>query len=146
VDAPLDALPLVLLPGFGNCSRDYECPFGDPDDSVAATLRVRSLSKHHEYQKTVNFSCHESLPQVLLPDFGKCSPDCECPMGGPGGSVAASLRVAASYCHSPQITAIMMPLVIIPCHWFYSPALAAAREINSAHLVTLMTVWRPFSW
>lgn len=40
VDAPPNAAPLVLLPGFGNCSKDYECPFGNPDDSVAAGLRV----------------------------------------------------------------------------------------------------------
>jgi hypothetical protein len=40
VDATIDSLPLVVLPGFGNCTRDYECPFGDADDSIAAALRV----------------------------------------------------------------------------------------------------------
>ena len=40
VDAPLDTPPVVLLPGFGNCSADYEIHHGDPDDSMAAILRV----------------------------------------------------------------------------------------------------------
>ena len=42
VDAPVDTPPLVLLPGFGNCSKDYEYPNSDPNDSLAAALRVKS--------------------------------------------------------------------------------------------------------
>ncbi len=40
VDAPVDTPPLVVLPGFGNCSKDYECPNGNPDESMVAVLRV----------------------------------------------------------------------------------------------------------
>ncbi|EIE24439.1 hypothetical protein COCSUDRAFT_35925 [Coccomyxa subellipsoidea C-169] len=43
VDAPVDTPPLVVLPGFGNCSKDYECPNGNPDDSMVAVLRRRGF-------------------------------------------------------------------------------------------------------
>ncbi|BDA42929.1 hypothetical protein COCOBI_03-8220 [Coccomyxa sp. Obi] len=43
VDAPVDTPPVVLLPGFGNCSADYENPYGDPSDSMAAILRRRGF-------------------------------------------------------------------------------------------------------
>ena len=41
VDAARNSLPLVILPGFGNCARDYEEPDGPAGDSIAAALRVR---------------------------------------------------------------------------------------------------------
>jgi len=40
VRAPPDAAPLVLLPGFGNNSDDYERPFGDSEAAIATALRV----------------------------------------------------------------------------------------------------------
>lgn len=43
VDAPVDTPPIVLLPGFGNCSADYENPYGSPNESMAAVLRVRAI-------------------------------------------------------------------------------------------------------
>ncbi len=43
-EAPPGAPPLVILPGFGNCSADYEAPDGDPEASIAAALRVLALT------------------------------------------------------------------------------------------------------
>ena len=40
VNAPSDCPPIVILPGFGNCSRDYEEPFAPAEDSIAVALRV----------------------------------------------------------------------------------------------------------
>ena len=40
VEAPLGAPPVVILPGFGNNSTDYEAPFGDPESAVATALKV----------------------------------------------------------------------------------------------------------
>ena len=41
VEAPAGARPIVILPGFGNCSTDYEAPFGVAEGSLANNLRVR---------------------------------------------------------------------------------------------------------
>lgn len=41
VEAPTAAPPIVLLPGFGNCTQDYVAPFGDEEAGVAAVLQVR---------------------------------------------------------------------------------------------------------
>ena len=43
-EAPLGAPPLVILPGFGNCSADYEAPEGDQEASIAGALRVWRLA------------------------------------------------------------------------------------------------------
>ena len=40
VEAPPGHPPLLLLPGFGNCSADYLAPFGDEEMSVVAALKV----------------------------------------------------------------------------------------------------------
>jgi len=40
VEAPTAAPPIVLLPGFGNCTQDYVAPFGDEEAGVAAVLQV----------------------------------------------------------------------------------------------------------
>lgn len=40
VAAPQGAPPIVLLPGFGNCTEDYTAPFGDEEASIAAALQV----------------------------------------------------------------------------------------------------------
>lgn len=40
VEAPAGAPPIVLLPGFGNCTQDYVAPFGDEEAGVAAVLQV----------------------------------------------------------------------------------------------------------
>lgn len=40
VEAPAAAPPIVLLPGFGNCTQDYVAPFGDEEAGVAAALQV----------------------------------------------------------------------------------------------------------
>ncbi|GBF96015.1 hypothetical protein Rsub_08830 [Raphidocelis subcapitata] len=39
--APPNARPIVLLPGFGNCSDDYETPFGCAEEGLATQLRER---------------------------------------------------------------------------------------------------------
>ncbi|KAK9821764.1 hypothetical protein WJX81_006068 [Elliptochloris bilobata] len=41
VVAPPEAPPVVILPGFGNDTGDYECPFGDKDAAIATALRNR---------------------------------------------------------------------------------------------------------
>ena len=46
VDAPSNSLPLVILPGFGNCARDYEEPNGPAEESMAAALRVSTDQTH----------------------------------------------------------------------------------------------------
>lgn len=38
--APKGAPPLVILPGFGNCSADYTAPFGLQQNSIAHFLQV----------------------------------------------------------------------------------------------------------
>ncbi|PRW60544.1 alpha beta-hydrolase isoform B [Chlorella sorokiniana] len=43
VEAPVAAPPIVLLPGFGNCTQDYVAPFGDEDAGVAAVLQRRGF-------------------------------------------------------------------------------------------------------
>jgi hypothetical protein len=40
VEAQPGAPPIVILPGFGNCSEDYTAPFGNEEAAVAAVLRV----------------------------------------------------------------------------------------------------------
>jgi len=35
--------PVVILPGFGNNTGDYEAPFGDPNTSLCASLRKRGF-------------------------------------------------------------------------------------------------------
>ena len=37
-------LPLIILPGFGNATRDYVAPFGNEDASLAAALARRGFS------------------------------------------------------------------------------------------------------
>lgn len=39
--------PIVILPGFGNASRDYDAPFGNADASLAAALRARGFENLH---------------------------------------------------------------------------------------------------
>jgi pimeloyl-ACP methyl ester carboxylesterase len=39
--------PIVILPGFGNASRDYEAPFGNADASLAAALARRGFTNVH---------------------------------------------------------------------------------------------------
>ena len=41
--APPGACPVVVCPGFGNNSTDYLAPFGDPNSSLAASLRARGF-------------------------------------------------------------------------------------------------------
>lgn len=36
-------LPVVILPGFGNATRDYVAPFGKPDDSLTSVLLRRGI-------------------------------------------------------------------------------------------------------
>ncbi|PSC68465.1 GPI inositol-deacylase PGAP1-like isoform B [Micractinium conductrix] len=43
VEAPQGTPPIVLLPGFGNCTADYTAPFGDEEASVAAALQRRGF-------------------------------------------------------------------------------------------------------
>lgn len=43
VEASHSCLPLVILPGFGNATRDYLAPFGDEEASLAAALRRRGF-------------------------------------------------------------------------------------------------------
>lgn len=44
VEASPDTPPIVILPGFGNASRDYLAPFGDEDASLVAALARRGFS------------------------------------------------------------------------------------------------------
>ena len=39
--APSGGCPVVVCPGFGNNSADYVAPFGDPNNSLAASLKAR---------------------------------------------------------------------------------------------------------
>jgi pimeloyl-ACP methyl ester carboxylesterase len=39
--------PIVILPGFGNASRDYTAPFGNEDASLAAALAGRGFTNVH---------------------------------------------------------------------------------------------------
>ncbi|KAG2449109.1 hypothetical protein HYH02_005857 [Chlamydomonas schloesseri] len=41
VDAPADAPPIVILPGFGNATTDYTAPFGNKEAAIATRLAVR---------------------------------------------------------------------------------------------------------
>ncbi|KAG2444613.1 hypothetical protein HXX76_001357 [Chlamydomonas incerta] len=41
VDAPVDAPPIVILPGFGNAATDYTAPFGNEEAAIATRLAVR---------------------------------------------------------------------------------------------------------
>lgn len=40
VDAPPDAPPVVICPGFGNCTTDYSAPFGVVENGLEAVLKV----------------------------------------------------------------------------------------------------------
>lgn len=65
VDAPVDTPPIVLLPGFGNCSADYENPYGDPNGSMAAVLRVGHQDPMHQAESGSCGPCiHMSLGVV----------------------------------------------------------------------------------
>ena len=44
VDAQPANPPIVICPGFGNCTADYATPFGKEDDGIEAALRVNHLS------------------------------------------------------------------------------------------------------
>ncbi|KAL3163092.1 hypothetical protein ABBQ32_009509 [Trebouxia sp. C0010 RCD-2024] len=44
ISAPEGAPPLVILPGFGNCSADYTAPFGSQQDSIAHFLKERGFN------------------------------------------------------------------------------------------------------
>lgn len=46
MQAPPNAPPIVILPGFGNASRDYEAPFGDPSVSLVAGLERRGFTAY----------------------------------------------------------------------------------------------------
>lgn len=43
VTAPPSAPPIILLPGFGNCSADYSAPFGNEEAGIAAALKRRGF-------------------------------------------------------------------------------------------------------
>lgn len=49
VQAPPSAPPLIILPGFGNDTGDYECPFGDKASAIATALRVSACLKSKRY-------------------------------------------------------------------------------------------------
>lgn len=38
--------PIVILPGFGNCSADYASPFGDPSSSLLSALKSRGFKAY----------------------------------------------------------------------------------------------------
>ena len=42
--APQAAPPVVILPGFGNCSSDYTAPFGLREEGIAHFLQVLDLA------------------------------------------------------------------------------------------------------
>uniref|UniRef100_A0A7S0RWZ9 Uncharacterized protein n=1 Tax=Chlamydomonas leiostraca TaxID=1034604 RepID=A0A7S0RWZ9_9CHLO len=44
VQAPAGARPVVILPGFGNNTQDYEAPFGQAEGSLANNLRERGFT------------------------------------------------------------------------------------------------------
>ena len=46
VTAGPDALPVVILPGFGNCTDDYTRPFGDLESSLASVLQRRGFQTY----------------------------------------------------------------------------------------------------
>ncbi|CAG9462973.1 unnamed protein product [Pedinophyceae sp. YPF-701] len=46
VEAPSPGEPIVILPGFGNETGDYEAPFGVVDAAIATALRRRGFSVH----------------------------------------------------------------------------------------------------
>jgi len=46
VTAPVSSRPIVILPGFGNETSDYEAPFGQAEGSLANNLRARGFSVH----------------------------------------------------------------------------------------------------
>lgn len=43
VEAPHDAPPVIILPGFGNNSTDYLAPFGEEELGLKAVLEVSAL-------------------------------------------------------------------------------------------------------
>lgn len=43
VQAPSNAPPIVILPGFGNCSSDYVAPFGLKEEGIAHFLQQRGF-------------------------------------------------------------------------------------------------------
>lgn len=46
VQAPAACPPVVILPGFGNCSEDYSSPFGNSEASISAQLIERGFEVH----------------------------------------------------------------------------------------------------
>lgn len=62
VTAPPLAPPLVILPGFGNRSSDYECPFGEDsaDKSMVSELESRGFQCH-----VVPVSSHHCTPCMV---------------------------------------------------------------------------------
>ena len=58
VQAPSDAPPIVILPGFGNCSSDYIAPFGLKEEGIAHFLQVTDSSQ------TVNITPCLALPST----------------------------------------------------------------------------------
>lgn len=48
VEAPAQALPIIILPGFGNCTKDYlEPPGQDAEAGLAAALEVGPQALSH---------------------------------------------------------------------------------------------------
>ena len=58
VQAPSNAPPIVILPGFGNCSSDYVAPFGLKEEGIAHFLQV-TLTSH-----IVNITPYLALPSI----------------------------------------------------------------------------------
>ena len=44
VDAHPASPPIIICPGFGNCTADYAAPFGREEDGIEAALRVRVVT------------------------------------------------------------------------------------------------------
>lgn len=70
VDAPPDAPPIVICPGFGNCTADYAAPFGVQENGIEAALKARllSLAKPYSQWETNDYMIvgHRDAPHSIL--------------------------------------------------------------------------------
>lgn len=56
IEAQPNQPPIIILPGFGNCTEDYEAPFGNQASSVVSALEVTSLTSYYSTESTTRSS------------------------------------------------------------------------------------------
>lgn len=80
--------PIIILPGFGNCSEDYTAPFGDAPSSVVTALQVSLTKERHEAPATTpphthSYAAFQSLcPRSSAPTGSTSHAACSRPAFG----------------------------------------------------------------